>query len=151
MKVKAHKVVIWKCGSLKVRDERKQILYTRIYPVVRLGIKPLLHPRCWSTHKEYCFPATKSLPGTPSSRSPWSHFPLRSFSTKNGGLHVPRTNMSMSLYTKPEGRRRAGKPPRLQGWPAHRVQVMVHSKTTAQGTTTLLTHSLRSYLSTISH
>jgi hypothetical protein len=31
-----------------------------------------------------------------------------------GGLHDPRTKPSSLLHTKPEGRRLAGKPPRLQ-------------------------------------
>ena len=48
---------------------------------------------CRSTHKEYCFSAIKSLPKTPSPRSPWSRVPLRSFSTNKGGLHVHCTKL----------------------------------------------------------
>ena len=49
--------------KLKEGNEGKQTLDTKIYPVVWLGTKPLLHPRYWSTHKEYCFLETKSLLG----------------------------------------------------------------------------------------
>jgi hypothetical protein len=40
--------------------------------------------------------------------------PLRSFSIKEGGLHIPRTKPSLPLHTKPEGRWLADEPPRLQ-------------------------------------
>ena len=39
---------------------------------------------------------------------------------KDGGLHVPCTKLSTQLHTKPEGRRCAGEPPRLQRWLVHR-------------------------------
>ena len=105
-------------------------------------------PRCWSTH--YCFPVIKSLPGLfltlppslcKSPRSPRSRFPLRSISTKDEGLHIPRTKSSTLLHTKPESRRRAGEPQRLQGWPVHQDTLVVHSKTSTQGSTPCsLTH-----------
>ena len=44
-------------------DEKKQTLDTKIYPVVRLGIKPLLLHVIEALYREYCFSATKSLPG----------------------------------------------------------------------------------------
>ena len=112
---------------------------TRIYPVVRLATKAHQHPRCWSTHKEYCFLATKSLPWT-QSRSPWPRVPLRRFTKKDGGLHVPCTKMSSPLHTKPEGRwrcRRVTKTPRMAGSPStcggsllesrHKVHNLTHS------------------------
>ena len=125
-----------KCGSLKRRDERKQTLDTRIYLVVRIATKTLLHPRCWSTHKEYCFPAIKSLPWT-QSRSPWSRFSLREI-VHEGGVSVPRTILSTPLHTKLEGRWRAGEPPMLQGGRRTEIQWLVHSRTTAQGSQSYL-------------
>src|SRR6185436_14615773 len=57
------------------------------------------------------------------------------------GLH-PRTKLSTPLHTKPEGRRLAGKPPKLQRWPAHQDTILVHFRTTAQGSKPcLITHS----------
>ena len=57
------------------------------------------------------------------------------------GLH-PRAKLSTPLYTKPEGRRLAGEPPKLQGWPAHQDTGLVHSRTIAQGSNPyLITHS----------
>ena len=83
--------------------------------------------------------ATKAYP---SFRSPWPRFSLRSFSTKDGGLHVPCTKSSTPLHTKPEGRRLAGEPAKLKGWAAHQDIRMVHSRTTAQGSKScLITHS----------
>ena len=73
--------------KLKGGMRGSKLFDTRIYPVVRLATKAHLHPRCWSTHKEYCFSAIKSLPRTPSPRSPWSRVPLRSFSTKDSPTH----------------------------------------------------------------
>ena len=52
--------------KLKGGMRESKLFDTRIYPVVRLATKAHLHPRCRSTHKEYCFSVTKSLPGTPS-------------------------------------------------------------------------------------
>ena len=53
-----------------------------------------------------------------------------------------RTKLSTSLHTKPEGRRLAGEPSKLQGWPAHQDTILVHSRTTAQGSKPcLITHS----------
>ena len=78
--------------KFKVGMRESKLFDTRIYPVVRLATKAHLHLRCWSTHKEYCFSATKSLSWT-QSRSLWPRIPLRSFSTKEGGLHVPRTKL----------------------------------------------------------
>ena len=127
-------------AEAKGRDEIKQTLDARIYPVVRIATKAHLHPRCWSTHEEYRFPAIKSLPWT-QSRSPWSRFPLRSFTKNGGGLHVPRTKLSMPLHAKSEGPwrcRRANKTPRgrrteLFFWftlePAHKAQHLAISLT----------------------
>ena len=112
MKVKAHKLQ-YEMRKLKERDERKQTLNTRIYPVVRITTKAPLRPRCWRTHEEYHFPPIKSLPWI-QSRSPWSRSSLREIAHK-GGVSVPRTKMSMPLHTKPEGRWLAGEPPKLQG------------------------------------
>jgi len=54
----------------------------------------------------------------------------------------PRTKLSTPLHTKPEGRRLAGEPPKLQGWPAHQDTSLVHSRTIAQGSKPcLITHS----------
>jgi len=129
-----------KCGSLSRRDEGKQTLDARIYPVVRIATKASLHPRCWSTYKEYCFSAIKSLPWT-QSRSPWSRSSLREIAHE-GGVSVPRTKLSTQLHTKPEGRWLVGEPPKLQGWPAHQDTMLVHSRTTAQGSKPcLITHS----------
>ena len=126
--------------KLKGRDERKQTLDTRIYPVVRIATKAPLRPHCWSTHEEYRFPAIKSLPWT-QSRSPWSRSSLREIAHE-GGVSVPRTMLSMPLHTKPEGRWLAGEPPKLQGWLAHQDTMLVHSRTTAQGSKPcLITHS----------
>ena len=43
-------------------DKRKQTLETKIYPVVRLGTKPLLLHVVEALYREYCFSATKCLP-----------------------------------------------------------------------------------------
>ena len=110
-----------KCGNLKRRDERKKTLDTRIYPVVRIATKEPLHPRCWSTHEEYHFPAINSLPWT-QLQSPWSRFPLRELAHK-GGVFAPRTILSTPLHTKPEGRWRASEPPMLQGDRRTEIQV----------------------------
>ena len=48
----------------------------------------------------------------------------------------------MPFHTKPEGRRLAGEPPKLQGWPAHQDTILVHSRTTTQGSKPyFITHS----------
>ena len=100
-------------AEAKGRDERKHTLDARIYPVVRIATAHL-HPRCWSTHEEYRFPAIKSLPWT-QSRSPWSRFPLRSF-TKNVGAS---TSPAQSCRRRSTPSRRvfdvADEPTRLQG------------------------------------
>ena len=100
--------------KIKGGMRESKLFDTTICPVVRLATKAHLHPRCWSTHKEYCFSATKSFPWT-QSRSPWVRVPLSSFTKKGGGLHVPRTKMSSPLHTKPKGQwrcRRTTKTPR---------------------------------------
>jgi hypothetical protein len=102
--------------------ERKQIFDMKIYPMV--DIKPSLVHVVETLNQEYSFSATKSLPWffltrhkgyVKSSRPSWSRFSLRSFSMKDGGLHVPRTKPSSPLHTKLEGQWLAGEPPRLQG------------------------------------
>ena len=52
--------------KLKGWMRESKLFDTRIYPVVRLAAKAHLHPRCRSTHKEYCFTAIKSLSRTQS-------------------------------------------------------------------------------------
>ena len=114
---------------------------TRIYPVVRLATKAHLHPCCWNTHKKYCFSATKSLPWT-QSWSLWPRVPIKSFSTKEGGLHVPRTKLVVAAPHQAGGSkmcRRVTKTPRMDGSPRY---TFVHSRTRAQGTQPCsLTHS----------
>ena len=124
---------------------------TRIYPVVRLATKAHLHPRCWSTHKEYCFSAIKSLLKTRSPWSPWFWVPLRSFSTKEGGLHIPRTKLVVAAPHQAGGSktcRRVTKTPRMAGSPSTSL-----SSSQAQHTrhTTLLSHSNMSYPSTLTY
>ena len=82
-----------------------------------------------------------------SSKDTKSTITLISGSTKEllhqgrGSPRPPAQSLSTPFHTKPEGRWRCRRVTRLQGWPAHRVQVMVHSRTTAQGTQScLLTH-----------
>ena len=123
-----------------------QTLDPRMYPVVSVGTKPPLVHFVEALNQEYCCSITKFLPETPwfatKARPPrltssswilWSRFPLRSFSMKDGGLHVPWTRSSMPLHTKSEGRRLVGvsKTPRdrhteIQAWftrgPAHKAQ-----------------------------
>jgi len=140
-KSKGIKVAISKCGSLKERWENANSCNTKIYPVVRLATKAHLHPCCWSTHKEYCFSATKSLPWT-QSRSPWPRVPLRSFSTKEGGLHVARTKLVVAAPHQVGGSktcRRVTRTPRMAGSPRY---TFVHTRTRAQGSQSCsLTHS----------
>ena len=143
MKVKAHKLQ-YEIRKLKERNERKHTLDARIYPMVWIATKAPLHPRCWSTHKEYRFPAIKSHPWT-QSQSPWSWSSLREIAHE-GGVSVPRTKLSTPLHTKPEGRRLAGEPPRLQERPAHRDTIVVHSRTSTQGTTPCSLTQLRANL-----
>ena len=125
--------------KLKKRDERKQILDARIYPVVRIATKTPQRPHCWSTHEEYRFPVIKSLPWT-QSQSPWSRSSLREIAHE-GGVSVPAM-LSTSLHTKPEGRWLVGEPLKLQRWSVHQDTMLVHSRTTAQGSKPcLITHS----------
>ena len=136
--------------KLKGGMRESKLFDTRIYLVVRLATKAHLHPRCQSTHKEYCFTAIKSILRT-QSRSPWSRFLLKSFTKKGGGLHVPRTKLSTLLHTKSEGRWRcrwATKTPRMTGTPSTSL-----SSSKAQHTryTTLLSHSNLSYPSTFTY
>ena len=105
----------------------------KIYPVISVSTKPSLVHVVETLNQEYSFSATKSRPWffltrhkgyVKSSRSSWSRFSLRSFSMKDGGLHVPRTKPSSPLHTKPKGLmtcRRATKAPRgrhnkIQAW-----------------------------------
>src|SRR5688572_20835490 len=109
-------------------DEGKQTLDMKIYPVVSVGTKPPLVHVVEALAQEYYFPITKSLPGHPltyhkgSATKVHAKFPdhLDVVSTKEllhevRGLHVPRTQSSTPLHTKPEGRRLAGELLRLQG------------------------------------
>ena len=140
MKIKIQRLQyeMWK---LKERDERKQTLDARIYPVVRIGTKTLLYPCCWSTHEEYRFPAIKSLPWT-QSRSPWSRFSLREL-VHEGGVSVPRTMSSTPLHTKPEGRWLTGEPP-IAPRGQHTVIQVWFTLELATRISTLLVHSLKS-------
>ena len=62
------------------------------------------------------------------------------------GVSVPRTRLSTPLHTKSEGRRLAGEPSKLQGWPAHQDTILVPSRTTAQGSKSCLTTHSRANL-----
>ena len=136
--------------KLKGGMRESKLFHTRIYPVVRLATKAHLHLCCWSTHKEYCFSITKSLLWT-QSRSPWPRVPLRSFSTKEGGLHVPRTKLVVAAPHQTRGSKtcqRVTKTPRMAGSPS-----TILSCSQAQHTrhTTLLSHSNMSYPSTLTY
>ena len=127
--------------KLKGGMRESKLFDTRIYPVVRLATKAHLHPCYWSTHKEYCFSATKTLPWT-QSRSPWLQVPLRSFTKMGGGLHVPRTKMSSSLHTKPEGRWRCRRATKTPSGQHTEYKMWLSPRTKAQGTQPCsLTHS----------
>ena len=128
MKVNAYKLQN-EMRKLKKRNEMKQTLDTRIYPVVQIATKAPLRPCCWSTHEEYRFPIIKSLPWT-QSRSPWSRSSIREIAHE-GGVSVPAM-LSTSLHTKPEGRWLVGEPLKLQRWSVHQDTMLVHSRTTAQ-------------------
>ena len=96
--------------------------------MVRIATKAPLHPRYWSTHEEYCFPTIKSLSWT-QSRSAWSRFPLRSFSTKGG----------VSTYPAQDRRHRSTLSWRVEDVPVShqdskdgrrtKIQALVHSRT----------------------
>ena len=111
-----------------------KILSIRRFTYVSVATKPTLVYVVEALNQEYCFSAIKSLSGnlylppslTPTFRSPWSRFPLRSFSMKDGSLHVPYTKLSSPLHTKPEGRWFAGEPLKLQ---APRYKLELHSST----------------------
>jgi hypothetical protein len=90
-----------------------------IYPVVSVGIRsPLVHvvealaSRSQSLFRGSFWLATKALAKSPVTSMP---SPLRSFSMKEGDLHVPRIKPSSPLHTKPEGQWLADEPPKLQG------------------------------------
>ena len=136
--------------KLKGGMRESKLFDTRIYPVVRLATKAHLHPRCWSTHKEYCFLATKSLPCT-QSRLPLSRVPLRSFSTKEGGLHVPRTKLVDAAPHQAGGSltcRRVTKTPRMADSPRSSCWLTQEPATRYN---ILLLHSLMSYPSTLTY
>jgi hypothetical protein len=96
-KVKANqdcKRVTWKC---KEGWEEANSWHV-IYPVVSVGTTP--SPHCWSTPHKSVASRSPSLSqehhltshkGSPRKHSPSSLMPppLRSFSTKDGGLHIP--------------------------------------------------------------
>jgi len=127
--------------KLKGGMRESKLFDTRIYSVVRLATKAHLHPRCWSTHKEYCFSASKSLSWI-QSWSPWPRVPLRSFIKKGGGLHVPRTKMSSLLHTKPEGRWWCRQATKTQRGRHTKYKRCLSPRTKAQGTQPYsLTHS----------
>ena len=137
--------------KLKEGSENANSCDTRIYPVVRLATKAHLHPHWWNTHKEYCFSAIKSLLRTLSPRSPWSRVPLRSFSTKEGGLHVPCTKFVIAAPHQTEGSktcRRVTKTPRMAGSPRSSYWLTQEPATRYN---TLLLHSLMSYPSTLTY
>ena len=137
--------------KLKRGMRESKLFDTRIYPVILLATKAHLHSRCWSTHKEYCFSAIKSLPKTPSPRSPWSRVSLRSFSTKEGGLHIPRTKLVVAAPHQAGGSktcRRVTKTPRMAGSPRSSCWLTQEPATRYN---TLLLHSLMSYPSTLTY
>ena len=133
-------------------DERKQTLDTKIYPVVRLGTKPLLLHIVEAFYQEYRFSAIKSLPRLclPCHQSlQVTTVTLAPGSTKehlNGGWASPRPphkdvdaaphQYGGSLTLPVSHQDSKGK--------SHIVQVLVHSRTTTQGSNTLLSHSLKS-------
>ena len=129
--------------KLKGGMRGSKLFDTRIYLVVWLATKAHLHPRCWSTHKE-------SLPWT-QSRSPWSRVSLRSFSTKEGGLHVPRTKLVVAAPYQAGGSktcRRVTKTPRMAGSPRSSCWLTQEPATRYN---TLLLYSLMSYPSTLTY
>ena len=132
-----------KCGNVKrgweEANSRHEDLSRGSIHLVLVRHKATPTPRCWSTLDTRHEVSSGTLLDLPqrlakSPRSSWSRFPQKSFSMKDGGLHVPCTKPLTPLHTKPEGQRHAGEPPRLQGgrcteiqeWftldPAHKAQ-----------------------------
>ena len=128
--------------KLKGRDERKRTLDMRIYPVVRFVTRrPYVH---------VVEALTKSIASRQVSSVNTITVTLIPIFTKRDcprrrGL-CPRTKLSTPLHTKTEGRRLAGEPPKLQGWPAHQDTRMVHSRTTSQGSKPCFITHLRANL-----
>ena len=100
---------------------------------------------------------TKSIASRPPSlfrehsRSPWPRVPLRSFSTEEGGLHVPRTKLVDAAPHKAGGSltcRRVTKTPRMAGSPRSSCWLTQEPATRYN---TLLLHSLMSYPSTLTY
>ena len=100
---------------------------------------------------------TKSIASRPPSlfrehsRSPWPRVPLRSFSTKEGGLHVSRTKLVVAAPHQAGGSktcRRVTKTPRMAGSPSSSCQFTQEPVTRYN---TLLLHSLMSYPSTLTY
>ena len=145
LKCKGTQVARMKCRNVK-RGWREANYWDKdVSRGIGSHYAPLVHA-VEALNQEYHFLATKSLPGTldlPQSlghqgshqgshqvlQSPWSRFSLRSFSMKDGGLHVPCTKLSTSLHTKPEGHRHTDGSI-LQGAGSPRYKLEVHSSAT---------------------
>jgi hypothetical protein len=121
-----------------MRDERKQTLDARIYPVVSIGTKPsLVHvvevltksiaSRSPNLFRNTPWLATKATPLklTPSFRSPRCRFPLRSFSAEDGGPapHQAEESKTCRWVTKTPS-----------GWHTE-IQQVIHSRNSIQGST----------------
>jgi hypothetical protein len=72
--------------------------------------------------------------------------PLRSFFTKEGGLHISHIKPSSPLHTKLEGRWLADEPRRLQGAGTPRYKFEVHSRSSTRSQHLALTLSLALHL-----
>ena len=128
---------MWK---LKERDERKRTLDTRIYSVVRFATKAPPTSTLLKHSRRVSFPGNQVSSVNTITVTLIPIFTKRDCPRRRGLR--PRTKLSMPFHTKPEGRRLAGEPPKLQGWPAHQDIRMVHSRTTAQESKPcLITHS----------
>ena len=135
--------------KLKGGMRESKLFDTRIYSMVRLTTKTHLHPCCWSTHKEYCFSATKSLPWTLT-------VTLASGSTKEllhqgRGSLQPRTKLVDAALHQAGWSwtcRRVTKTPRMAGSPRSSYWLTQEPATRYN---TLLLHSLMSYPSTLTY
>jgi hypothetical protein len=140
--------------KLKGRAEGKQTLEMKIYHVISIGIKPPLVHIVQALTKEYCFPVTECLLGLFLTRHQGlatkslamslftsMPYPLRSFSMKEGGLHIP----AQSRHRRSTPSRRVDDLPAShqdsKGWHTE-IQLVVHSRIGTQGSNTLLSHSL---------
>ena len=132
MKVKAHKIAISKCGSLKM-DERKQTFWHEDLSCGSVSHKGTPTSTLLKHSRRVL------LPGNQVSSVNTITVILIPIFTKGdcpqGGVSVPRTISSTPLHTKPEGRWLAGEPPRLQGCRRTEIQVLIYSRTTHKAAT----------------